>query len=229
MASTNIKLTYFNIEGAAEKVRLALCMNNIQFVDERIQFEDWEKLKPNFPYGQVPVLSVNGRQMAQSGAMLRWIGSVNDSTLYPIRDPEKLYKIEEVLGVWEDEQKAIFPCLYLLMKPTNFGHPEGFEKTAEGMELIKNMRVSFLEKELPRFMGYLHKFLQDSGGTFLCGDKPTIADLTWLPTLRVMQRGIIEHFPADCLSKYTTVKAWMDRMMEVPAIKKWYIETGAKK
>jgi hypothetical protein len=35
------KLTYFNIAGAAEKVRLAFVLAGIEFEDHRIAFDEW--------------------------------------------------------------------------------------------------------------------------------------------------------------------------------------------
>lgn len=39
------KLTYFNITGLGEQIRFLLSYANIDFIDERIEFEDWPKIK----------------------------------------------------------------------------------------------------------------------------------------------------------------------------------------
>ena len=52
--ATSIKLTYFDIEGAAEKVRLALVIAGVPFEDDRIEFSKWRGpngLKNTMPYG----------------------------------------------------------------------------------------------------------------------------------------------------------------------------------
>jgi len=81
--SLGVKLTYFDIRGLAELPRLLLTVAGVPFTDDRIKFEkkedgsfergDWEQRKPNTPYGQVPYLTVNGTQIAQSGAIVRYI------------------------------------------------------------------------------------------------------------------------------------------------------------
>merc|ERR1712107_289537 len=69
--SPKFKLTYFNLEAAAEKVRLAFVVNGIDFEDNRIDFATWGALKPQTPWGQLPILEVDGRNWTQSYAMLR--------------------------------------------------------------------------------------------------------------------------------------------------------------
>ena len=73
---SNIKLTYFDIPGAGEKVRLALMMGKIPFTDERIGFKEWGELKPKTPYGQLPLLEIDGEVCAQSNAMLQYAGKL---------------------------------------------------------------------------------------------------------------------------------------------------------
>jgi hypothetical protein len=45
----SIKLTYFNIQGAAEKIRLALALKGIPFEDERLNKDQWNALKVSIP------------------------------------------------------------------------------------------------------------------------------------------------------------------------------------
>eukprot|EP00961_Rhodomonas_salina_P287662 3886717-Rhodomonas_salina.4 len=78
-----IKVTYFDIEAVAEKLRLALCMTNTPFEDERVTFPDWQKMKPTVKYNQLPVLEVDGEKMYQSSAQLRFLGKLGDGSLYP--------------------------------------------------------------------------------------------------------------------------------------------------
>ena len=68
----SIKLTYFNIEAAAEPTRLALALAGQKYEDDRIEFKDWPTLKPKTPYGALPLMVIdNGPVKTQSMAMLR--------------------------------------------------------------------------------------------------------------------------------------------------------------
>merc|ERR1712183_50032 len=109
-----IKLTYFDIEGVAESVRLAFVLAGVQFEDDRIPFAQWAELKPKTPNRSLPVMTIDGGPMlTQSGAMLRYAASLDKSgTLYP---PDKLYDIEQAIGIVGDLIRAWSPCLYVSM------------------------------------------------------------------------------------------------------------------
>eukprot|EP01091_Cochliopodium_minus_P021198 TRINITY_DN95_c0_g3_i2.p1 TRINITY_DN95_c0_g3~~TRINITY_DN95_c0_g3_i2.p1 ORF type:complete len:117 (+),score=25.89 TRINITY_DN95_c0_g3_i2:72-422(+) len=79
---SNLKITYFNAEGRAEPIRLALFIGGIEFDDERIDFPELQKRKPNLPFGSLPVLTTGeGEIIAQSNAVLRYAGRL--AKLYP--------------------------------------------------------------------------------------------------------------------------------------------------
>lgn len=71
MTSDSYKLSYFNIRGLAEPIRLLLIDNEIPFEDDQFEREKWAALKPSTPLGQVPILYHNSVPLAQSGAILR--------------------------------------------------------------------------------------------------------------------------------------------------------------
>jgi len=83
--SANYKLTYFNLRGLAEVPRLLFRAAGVSFTDDRIAFEkkadgsfargEWEndEYKKKFPFRQVPVLEVDGVQIAQSNAINRFL------------------------------------------------------------------------------------------------------------------------------------------------------------
>merc|ERR1712039_383314 len=68
-----VKLTYFDLEGRGELIRLLLHAGNIDFEDFRFGFDEWAKHKPNTPFGSVPVLHWDGEEMAQTMAIVRFV------------------------------------------------------------------------------------------------------------------------------------------------------------
>ena len=70
------KLTYFDAAASrGEECRLALHVAGLSFEDERLNRDQWTVRKASTPFGALPVLTVDGRQLAQSNAILRFIGS----------------------------------------------------------------------------------------------------------------------------------------------------------
>lgn len=67
------KLSYFESRALGETARLILHYANVSFEDHKIKHEDWPGLKDTFAYGQVPVLFVDGKQLAQSYAINRYL------------------------------------------------------------------------------------------------------------------------------------------------------------
>ena len=112
-APKKIKLTYFNIAGAAEKIRLTLLYYGVEFEDERIDRKDWPEMKKTMKYGQLPVLQLDDKQLFQSFAMVRWAGEfLGDGSLYPAC-PMARYKVEEMLGLGEDIKRSWIPSVWI--------------------------------------------------------------------------------------------------------------------
>lgn len=212
-----IELIYFNHEDRTEKVRLALVMTGTKFTDTRVKRADWEALKPSTPFGQIPVMKIDGKVLAQSPAMLRVVGKFGDGSLYP---EHLIADIEEVIGLSDDLHRAWLPAFYTGLKPAFLGHEFPDDETRVARS--KAMREKFLSEALPKFMGFFSRLLESRGNAFFCGHQVTIADLQIFPQLRYFRKGVADFVPATCLDTYPTVTAWMDRMMAVPQIQEWY-------
>ncbi|CAK1587227.1 unnamed protein product [Parnassius mnemosyne] len=68
------KFYYFNLKALGESCRLLLAYAGEEFEDKRISMEEWAELKPKTPFGQMPILEIDGKQYAQSNAICRYLG-----------------------------------------------------------------------------------------------------------------------------------------------------------
>lgn len=71
-AQNRYKLTYFDIQGRGEVIRLCFRAAGVPFLDNRISGEEWQKLKEKTPYGGLPILEMEGQTFGESGAIMRW-------------------------------------------------------------------------------------------------------------------------------------------------------------
>jgi len=222
-ALPTIKLQYFNIQGVTEKVRLALTLGRIPFEDERVPFDQWGELKPKTPYGQLPLMHIDGGEpMAQSDAMLRYAGKLATERMgVPLYPSEDMLQIEEALGLVGDMSRDFRNPVYLGMNPSAFGYSDDFKGSDEHAAVTKAIREKFMAESFPQLMGYVSAKLAKA--PFIAGGSaPTIADCALVPVLNRFRSGGVDHIPVDCLSAYPDIIDYLDRFMALPEIKTWY-------
>ncbi|KAJ3136963.1 hypothetical protein HK100_001242 [Physocladia obscura] len=163
MTSTSfpkLKLTYFNIKARAEPIRLALVINGIPFEDERLERPLWPALKPNTPFGQVPLLTVDNKiVIAQSTAILRYVGKLGPHKLYP-DDPLHAALVDQIISQVQDLEANL--------------KPSAVESDPE--KKLK-LRIELAEKTFPPMLAALDGFIAKNGGKFATGDSVTVGDL----------------------------------------------------
>lgn len=126
--------------------------------DYRIQREQWPELKKSCPFGQLPILEVDGKTvLAQSYAILRYAGSL--AGLLPT-DALEAAHVDEVL--------------YLLTELDTLLAPSGKETDAEKK---KALRQALAAGPLTAWFGSLTKLLETNGSGFIVGKQLSIADL----------------------------------------------------
>ncbi|XP_076656366.1 uncharacterized protein LOC143361011 [Halictus rubicundus] len=151
------KLTYFNVTGLGEPIRFLLHQSGIQFEDNRIEFEEWSKLKTQMPMGQLPVLEIDGKLFHQSKAIGRFIAKQNN--LYGADEYEAL-QIDATIDTIDDLRTAL--------SQYHWQEDEGFK--------AKLKEVAF--QKLPVYLDKLNEQVKKNGG-YLVGGKLSWADLHW--------------------------------------------------
>ncbi|XP_072050148.1 glutathione S-transferase 1-like [Amphiura filiformis] len=68
------KLIYFNARGRGETIRLLFEIAGVEYEDKRIDYDtEWADLKPNTPFGVLPILEVDGKQLTESRAIYSYL------------------------------------------------------------------------------------------------------------------------------------------------------------
>lgn len=95
-------------QGRAEPIRLAFAVGGTDFEDVRISRDAFQAAKDQYPFGQLPVMEIEGRTVAQSQALLRYAGK--RAGLYPA-DAMQALLVDEAMGGVEDVIGAVVPSL----------------------------------------------------------------------------------------------------------------------
>ena len=137
----DIELKYFDIAGAAEKVRwFTLLMGGVPFKDTRVSFGDWGKMKETTKFGQLPLMYLNGEEKpyAPPGAMLPVAGAITG--LMP-KDPVQAFKVDEAISLDDDLRREMRPSIMLSYDQTI--------KPKEKARKVKEMREKLAAERDP--------------------------------------------------------------------------------
>jgi glutathione S-transferase len=194
-AMPTLELTYFDAPGRAEPIRVALHIAGLPFTDRRLKFPEFAELKAKgaFPLGSVPLLSIDGVQVAQTGAILRWIARSAAPALYPA-DARAALDVDTVLDAFNDTlSHALVPSL--------------FERdTAKKLE----MRRALADGPMARVFSYAEGIVARSEGPFVAGREMSIADLVVTQQILQIRAGQLDGITAAFLAPYPRLAALAD-------------------
>lgn len=203
-----LKLTYFDFHGGrAEPARLALHLGGIPFEDHRFTFAGFAEVRKSTPFGQVPVLHVDGVQVTQCDAITRYAGKL--AGLYP-SDPFQALLCDEVMYVVEEAS--------VKMGPT-------FRMTGEEQ---KAARLALVNGPMPVYLRWLQSQLVAHGGEYFADNRLTMADLKVFVDVRGLNSGRLDHVPADLVETVAPLlNAHMQRVAQTPAVAQYYAKFAA--
>ena len=203
-----LKLNYFDFHGGrAEPVRLALHLGGVAFEDHRFTFPEFAAFRTTTPFGQVPTLHVDGLQVTQSDAILRYAGKL--AGLYPT-DPLQALLCDEVAYVVEEASVRIGPTFRM----------SGEEQRAARLALVNG--------SMPVYLAWLQAQLEAHGGEFFADNRLTVADLKVFVDVRGLNSGRLDHVPTDLVERVApALNAHMQRVASTPDVQAYYAQFGA--
>lgn len=202
MAST-YKLYYFDAAGRGAIIRHLFAYGNQSFEDIRIPKDQWPEYKNKTPFGQLPVLEIDGQQVAQSRAIARYLAK--KFNLVGKNDLEAL-KCDELIDTIED----------FLQK--------GLKYFLENDPAQKEIhRKKFFEEDIPYYLEKFEAIVSKNGG-YTVGSQLTWSDFQFAGTL-----AELEKHHAGLLKPYPALSGLIDKVSNLPSIKAWREKSEQKK
>jgi len=192
------KLYYFDARGAAEVSRLLFAQAGVTFEDARQK--DWPALKAEMPYGQMPVLEIDGEKFAESKAIDRFLA--RSFNLYGSGSAIDALRIDMICEAFVD----IVASLGVIRRAKEEEKKEKF--------------AAFFKNDLPKWLGNLTDVLKKNNGgkTFFVGDTVSLADIHAFSTLWTLTQ---HEGQSNALDNFPEVKALFARVAALPNIAKW--------
>ena len=214
-----IKLYYFKIPfWRAEVTRLALFIGDVPFKDYRVEGKEIDNLKetgllPNnqiAPFKQLPVLDVDGKIIAQTGAIARFCGKL--SGLYPKNNDLEAAQIDQIIEAAQDIN-------YLVTL-------SGRDKEKKRLALARKILAT---KHLPKWFQFLENLLKKNNESyFFVGNKISIADLAIWRLLGLLSSGLLDGVPTNILEPYKKLNKLREEVYKHPKVNEWMLKTYRK-
>jgi prostaglandin-H2 D-isomerase / glutathione transferase len=204
-----LKLSYFDFDGGrGEAIRLALMIGGVSFEDNRLSMEQFAAEKSQYRFQAVPVLHVDGKPLAQSGAICRFVGKLTD--LYPA-DPWHAAVCDEVLETVEEMTVHVGSTIRL----------NDEEKKAQREVLAK--------ETLPVFLKGLEQRVASDDKGYVCTGRLTVADLKLHDLVNWLRMGILDHIPQNLVDSVAPkLVQHYERVKSHPKIQAYYASREKK-
>ena len=200
--SMHIRFYYFDFPfWRAEPSRLALHLGGIPFDDVRLSRDAFRDLKAagELPYGQVPMIEVDGARISQSLGILRFCGRLAgmypDDALEALSVDETLQAVDQISGLFSPSMR---------------------ERDAAKRQA---MRHELATVELPLWLDRLQERMQ--GNDRFTSNELSIADLVVWRFLGWISGGILDGIPTTILDSHPKLTALYERVSAIPDVRDW--------
>jgi len=205
---TKYKLTYFNFRCRAEVCRYLFALAGVEFEDHRLDWNDWlsgkiDKKSLGLPFGQLPVLSIDGVNYSQSLSLERYLA---EKFGFAGKTDEDKLRADMIAHCVED---------VLLAVDVYFMEKDPIAKV--------NIEKKFKEEKMHPFLINFENMIKENGGGdgYVIGDSLTRADLSLVQLVR-NYLPMIGQEPSDYVDGYPKLYALVRRVEKDPKIAAWY-------
>jgi len=192
------KLTYFNLRYLGEPIRLLFVYAGVSFEDVRVEWLEWndKKLKDNYEWGKLPVLTIDDQPISQSCAIMKYL-----ATEFGLDGESKLDKARchEYVDCLKDLINGEWPK-YLL---------------APNAEERQRLRQDLMDKHFPHFLGTMNNVLKRNGTKWMVGNKLTWTDFFYANFLQVFEY----YTEPSLLTKYPELNRIKEQVLALPQLK----------
>ncbi len=203
------RLIYFDAPvSRGEECRLALYVAGVEFDDVRIGQADWPALKPETPFGALPVFELPGlAPLGQTNAILVLIGRRHG--LHP-KDDFEAARHEAMMCHVEDLRARVGPTLRIA---------DEAEKKAARAELAATY--------LPAWAASAERQIPDAG-PFFAGEKLHVVDLKLHRAVHWLSSGVIDHIPKTVFAAFPKLNRVYAAVRDHERVKAWYARPGCR-
>jgi len=196
---THYKVIYFNSRGRAETLRLIFAQAGVDYEDVRLEGDQWTKMKTSTPFGQLPVLEVDGVMLGQTNSCARYLARKFNLAGKTELDQARADMIVDCFG------DTVGPIVAFIMEKDE-------TKKAE-------IKKKYIDEQLPAYLTLIEALLATNhgGDKFFVGDEVTWADITFINYIDWMSHmcGI------DPLANHSKLAALRNRVEKLPKISAW--------
>lgn len=197
----NLRLHYFPMPGRAEAARILLSIGNVPFEDVTFTKQQFPEFKAKYPFGQVPALEVDGKLLAQSTAIDRYIAKLVG--LYP-EDPWEAALADQAVAAFQEAVFDVFCTWYLYSLPLE-------QRPAANAEVVAG---PVLRTRLQN----VNRLVEAAGDGFLVGGKLTFADIVGFTYLSWLVSEYWPGVPKTVLDEFPALKAFRSRIASLPQV-----------
>eukprot|EP00195_Chlamydomonas_chlamydogama_P016204 CAMPEP_0202896368 /NCGR_PEP_ID=MMETSP1392-20130828/5384_1 /ASSEMBLY_ACC=CAM_ASM_000868 /TAXON_ID=225041 /ORGANISM="Chlamydomonas chlamydogama, Strain SAG 11-48b" /LENGTH=217 /DNA_ID=CAMNT_0049581709 /DNA_START=122 /DNA_END=775 /DNA_ORIENTATION=- len=196
-------LHYFAAPGRAEVARLIAVVGGLDWEDKHYGYDDWPAFKAKTPFGQVPVLEVDGKMLGQSAAIERYLAK--QAGLLPQGDDWAVAHAEALQGFLTDIMNDIMPTMQI-----------------KDLDARIKARQDLLQGATKDKLTRLNAAVEAAGGKHVAGGKLSNVDLAIFVALSQLKSGQYDGIPKDVLSPYPALSSFQQYIAGLEPIKKHY-------